>query len=267
MAADTPAPKKKVAKKKAAAKKAAKKSLKKKVAKKKVVAKKAVTAATSTTPVAGKPVISEHERLELIGKGAYLISQKRHPHEGCMEGFDFELVERAVAALRAMVDYAEWLRRPPRIITRFPVYRTYITDDRVGPEDRRDLDWAISRARRETALGDRTVFDFLHAALSTDLVGTRGYERSDVVATAMHFQQLTGPAMAKGLEDTAFYRYARLLALNEVGGDPSRFGETRKELHAWLDASGSEGRSLPRGTGRIADVAVGGEPRRRSVDR
>ena len=64
MAADTPAPKKKVAKKKAAAKKAAKKSLKKKVAKKKVVAKKAVTAATSTTPVAGKPVISEHERLE-----------------------------------------------------------------------------------------------------------------------------------------------------------------------------------------------------------
>ena len=83
MAADTPAPKKKVAKKKAAAKKAAKKSLKKKVAKKKVVAKKAVTAAT---PVAGKPVISEHERLELIGKGAYLISQKRHPHEGCMEG-------------------------------------------------------------------------------------------------------------------------------------------------------------------------------------
>ena len=86
MAADTPAPKKKVAKKKAAAKKAAKKSLKKKVAKKKVVAKKAVTAATSTTPVAGKPVISEHERLELIGKGAYLISQKRHPHEGCMQG-------------------------------------------------------------------------------------------------------------------------------------------------------------------------------------
>ena len=66
------------------------------------------------------------------------------------------------------------------VITRFPVYRTYITDDSVRPEDRRDLDWAVSRARKETALVDHTVFDFLHAALSTDLVGTRGYERADV---------------------------------------------------------------------------------------
>ena len=69
------------------------------------------------------------------------------------------------------------------IITRFPVYRTYITEDGAKPEDRRDLDWAVSRARRETALVDHTVFDFLHAALSTDLVGTRGYERADVIAT------------------------------------------------------------------------------------
>ena len=98
------------------------------------------------------------------------------------------------------------------IITRFPVYRTYITADGVRPEDRRDLDWAISRARKETALVDHTVFDFLHAALSTDLVGTRGYERADVIATAMHFQQLTGPVMAKAMEDTAFYRYNRLVS-------------------------------------------------------
>jgi (1->4)-alpha-D-glucan 1-alpha-D-glucosylmutase len=112
------------------------------------------------------------------------------------------------------------------IITRFPVYRTYITEDGVKPEDRRYLDWAVSRARRETALIDHTVFDFLYAALSTDLVGTRGYERADVIATAMHFQQLTGPVMAKSLEDTAFYRYNRLVSLNEVGGDPSHFGES-----------------------------------------
>jgi (1->4)-alpha-D-glucan 1-alpha-D-glucosylmutase len=112
------------------------------------------------------------------------------------------------------------------IITRFPVYRTYITEDGVKPEDRRYLDWAVSRARRDTALIDHTVFDFLYAALSTDLVGTRSYERADVIATAMHFQQLTGPVMAKSLEDTAFYRYNRLLSLNEVGGDPSHFGES-----------------------------------------
>ena len=117
------------------------------------------------------------------------------------------------------------------IITRFPVYRTYITDDSVKPEDRRDLDWAVSWARRETALVDHTVFDFLHAALSTDLVGTRGYERSDVIATAMHFQQLTGPVMAKSVEDTAFYRYHRLVSLNEVGGEPDNFGVSPSAFH------------------------------------
>jgi (1->4)-alpha-D-glucan 1-alpha-D-glucosylmutase len=117
------------------------------------------------------------------------------------------------------------------IITRFPVYRTYITEDGAKPEDRRDLDWAVSRARRETALVDHTVFDFLHAALSADLVGTRGYERGDVIATAMHFQQLTGPVMAKSLEDTAFYRYNRLVSLNEVGGEPNQFAIRPSAFH------------------------------------
>jgi (1->4)-alpha-D-glucan 1-alpha-D-glucosylmutase len=117
------------------------------------------------------------------------------------------------------------------IITRFPVYRTYITEDGVQQEDRRDLDWAVSRARKETGLVDQTVFDFLHAALSTDLVGTRGYERADVIATAMHFQQLTGPVMAKSLEDTAFYRYHRLISLNEVGGEPGNFGVSLSAFH------------------------------------
>jgi (1->4)-alpha-D-glucan 1-alpha-D-glucosylmutase len=117
------------------------------------------------------------------------------------------------------------------IITRFPVYRTYITAEGARPEDRRDLDWAVSGARRETALVDTTVFDFLHAALSTDLVGTRGYERADVIATAMHFQQLTGPVMAKAMEDTAFYRYNRLVSLNEVGGEPNHFGVSPGAFH------------------------------------
>ena len=92
----------------------------------------------------------------------------------------------------------------------------------------------MSRARKETALVDHTVFDFLHAALSTDLVGTRGYERSDVIATAMHFQQLTGPVMAKSLEDTAFYRYNRLVSLNEVGGEPNHFGVSPSAFHHLL---------------------------------
>jgi hypothetical protein len=84
--ADTPAPKKKVAKKKVAAKKVASKSVKKKVAKKKVAATKTASPVRPSTPAAsGRTVISQQERLELIGKGAYLISRKRHPHEGCMD--------------------------------------------------------------------------------------------------------------------------------------------------------------------------------------
>jgi (1->4)-alpha-D-glucan 1-alpha-D-glucosylmutase len=117
------------------------------------------------------------------------------------------------------------------IITRFPVYRTYITDAGPKPEDRRDLDWAINHARKETGIVDQSVFDFLHAALVTDLGGLRDYRRRDVVAIAMHFQQLTGPVMAKSLEDTTFYRYQRLVSLNEVGGEPVHFGTTPSAFH------------------------------------
>jgi (1->4)-alpha-D-glucan 1-alpha-D-glucosylmutase len=117
------------------------------------------------------------------------------------------------------------------LIACFPVYRTYITTHGAQPEDRRDLDWAVSQARKQSNLVDHSVFEFLHAALSTDLAGTRGYRRRDVIATAMHFQQLTGPVMAKSLEDTTFYRYNRLISLNEVGGEPQHFGVSPAAFH------------------------------------
>src|SRR5260370_18343960 len=55
--------------------------------------------------------------------------------------------------------------------------------------------------------------------------------RDEVMRVAMHFQQVTGPVMAKAAEDTAFYRYFRLIALNEVGGDPRRFGMSVAAFH------------------------------------
>jgi (1->4)-alpha-D-glucan 1-alpha-D-glucosylmutase len=116
------------------------------------------------------------------------------------------------------------------VIACFPVYRTYITAAGARAEDRRDLDWAISQARKQTALLDISVFDFLHLALGADLAAT-GYRRRDVVATAMRSQQLTGPVMAKSLEDTAFYRYVRLVSLNEVGGEPQHFGVSPGAFH------------------------------------
>lgn len=118
------------------------------------------------------------------------------------------------------------------VAAHFPIYRTYVTPRRVSDQDRRYIGWAVARARK-TARGDTTVYDFLESVLDTSLVRRRGafYKRRSVFDFAMHFQQYTGPVMAKGYEDTALYRYNRLIALNEVGGDPRRFGLSVGAFH------------------------------------
>lgn len=115
----------------------------------------------------------------------------------------------------------------------FPVYRTYVDTRGVTADDRRDIDWAISQARKRATRQDASVFDFIHAVLTADLVKARasGYSRPAVTRFAMHFQQFTGPVMAKSLEDTSFYRFNRLLSLNEVGSDPRRFGTSIAAFH------------------------------------
>lgn len=123
------------------------------------------------------------------------------------------------------------------VVACLPVYRTYVTADRVEEVDRRYLDWAIGRARKLAGAADASVYDFLLAALSTDIGrdgargGQRGYNPEDVVHVAMKAQQFSGPVMAKALEDTAFYRYFRLVSLNEVGGEPGRFGTSVSAFH------------------------------------
>ncbi|MCG6122295.1 MAG: malto-oligosyltrehalose synthase [Microvirga sp.] len=119
------------------------------------------------------------------------------------------------------------------IVARFPVYRTYIDQSQPAAEDRRDIDWAIAQARRADDAPDASVFDFLHDLLTTDLVARprSGFSRNAVVRLAMKVQQYSGPVMAKGLEDTAFYRYNRLVSLNEVGGHPDHFGVSVAAFH------------------------------------
>ncbi|MCB9959863.1 MAG: malto-oligosyltrehalose synthase [Rhodospirillaceae bacterium] len=119
------------------------------------------------------------------------------------------------------------------IVTHFPVYRTYITETGSSEEDLRYLDWAISQARRTATIADRSMFDFLGEVLTTDLRRQRGrgYKSRDILKTALKFQQLTGPVTAKAIEDTAFYRYYRLVALNEVGGEPSWFANSPAAFH------------------------------------
>jgi (1->4)-alpha-D-glucan 1-alpha-D-glucosylmutase len=115
-------------------------------------------------------------------------------------------------------------------IAAFPVYRTYVRPD--GSRDATDaqiVTRAIRVARRKNPEVNPSVFTFLKDQLLFDLQGDEDKERAEF---AMRFQQLTGPVVAKGVEDTAFYTYVRFIALNEVGGSPERFGTSIPTFHA-----------------------------------
>ena len=108
-------------------------------------------------------------------------------------------------------------------ILHFPVYRTYLTSAATSGHDRALISETVGRARADWFAADEGIFDFLRDTLTMDLIkpGRAAHSAPRVRRFALKVQQFTGPVMAKSLEDTAFYRYHRLLALNEVGGDPS----------------------------------------------
>jgi (1->4)-alpha-D-glucan 1-alpha-D-glucosylmutase len=114
----------------------------------------------------------------------------------------------------------------------FPVYRTYLTPDRLSKADTARIEQAITLARRRGRAADLSVFDFLREVLLMRIAEGRSDEfREQVTRLALQLQQYTAPVMAKGVEDTAFYLYNRLVCLNEVGGDPAQFGVTLNEFH------------------------------------
>lgn len=115
----------------------------------------------------------------------------------------------------------------------FPVYRTYVTEAGASALDRRDIEWAVGRARKMSRNPDKTIYDFVQSILTLDLLARteRQYRRADVIRAAMMWQQFTAPVMAKSAEDTAFYRWLRLVSLNEVGGQPERFGTPLEAFH------------------------------------
>jgi len=118
------------------------------------------------------------------------------------------------------------------VLAFFPVYRTYVTGRGVSEEDRRTVDWAVALARKRSFESDVSVYDFLREALLAG-TGLAGQPRQceDLLEFSMKFQQVSAPVAAKGVEDTALYRYNRLLCLNEVGADPRRFGVSTQALH------------------------------------
>jgi (1->4)-alpha-D-glucan 1-alpha-D-glucosylmutase len=141
---------------------------------------------------------------------------------------------RIAAGNRKTRDYtASGLRKAlAEIAARFPVYRTYVSPRGVAESDRRWIDWAVSAAKRASRIADPGVFDFVRGVITLDVAPASGERRRDMLRFAMRFQQFTAPVAAKGVEDTAFYRYNRLIALNEVGGQPARFGLSLKAFHA-----------------------------------
>ena len=119
-----------------------------------------------------------------------------------------------------------------KVIASFPVYRTYVSPGRVSDTDVRYIRSAIATAKGRSPAADTSIFDFVGEVLLTSIAeGQDPAYRNAVTNFAMKFQQITGPVMAKGLEDTAFYRYNRLVSLNDVGSDLHRFGTTTAELH------------------------------------
>jgi (1->4)-alpha-D-glucan 1-alpha-D-glucosylmutase len=140
------------------------------------------------------------------------------------------------------------------IISAFPVYRTYVGEPvpagaatagagaprppggdhpLVSPRDREYIARAVGRAKLHTPIMSASIFDWIEEVLTLRApAGTSEADREERLDFVRRFQQITGPVTAKGYEDTVFYRFNRLVSLNEVGGDPSRFGTSLAEFHA-----------------------------------
>jgi (1->4)-alpha-D-glucan 1-alpha-D-glucosylmutase len=190
---------------------------------------------------------SSADRLESLYRaatafeGRYGVLLREAKAEVLESSFASEL-EGAVSDLKRLADsdrrtrdYTVYAihRALVEIVARLPVYRTYLGESEPGPEDRALIESTIEAAKRSSMLPDRTVHDFAAAIILGDAMpeGAARLDSDLVRRFRRRFQQLTGPVMAKSLEDTLFYRYVRMLSLNEVGGDPNRFGVSLDEFH------------------------------------
>jgi (1->4)-alpha-D-glucan 1-alpha-D-glucosylmutase len=117
------------------------------------------------------------------------------------------------------------------VIACFPVYRSYIGEQGPRDLDRRHVETAVRRAALRNPLMSFRVLRFIRDLLLEPPPAGAEEDRAERHRFAGTFQQVTAPVMAKGVEDTAFYVYNRLVSLNEVGGDPGRFGVSPEALH------------------------------------
>ena len=149
------------------------------------------------------------------------------------------LLVRIAAGHYSTRDYTEDRLRAAleAYVLEFPIYRTYVGNTGASDSDRGVISRTIANVRVAWPGPDPEIFDFLRDILTLDLISaSRSYSRSRVRDFTSRLQQFTGPLMAKSLEDTAFYRYHRLIALNEVGNNPSEAGIDAADFHRKMDA-------------------------------
>ncbi len=117
------------------------------------------------------------------------------------------------------------------VLSRFPVYRTYATEEGLLPGDRQYVEEVIQQTKVYAPLLLHEL-NFIEKLLLLEYdESLTEAEKEEWLYFVMRVQQYTGPLMAKGVEDTALYVYNRLISLNEVGGEPNRFGISISELH------------------------------------
>ncbi|MFW5791185.1 MAG: malto-oligosyltrehalose synthase [Desulfohalobiaceae bacterium] len=120
------------------------------------------------------------------------------------------------------------------LLARFPVYRTYIDERGISEQDRHIVTSALDESQRSLPSLEKEFLFIRRYLLLSGLKDSSPEERRLWLAFVHRFQQLTGPLMAKGFEDTLLYVYNRLLSLNEVGGNPERFGCPPGAFHDWM---------------------------------
>ncbi len=120
------------------------------------------------------------------------------------------------------------------LLVHFRVYRTYAGPAGSSEHDRQAMDWAAAGARRTVPATGRHLLELVVSWLSGDDLRhvPAGSRRQERVRAMVRFQQLSAPTAAKSVEDTAFYRYGRLISRNEVGSEPSQFALTPQALHS-----------------------------------
>ena len=120
------------------------------------------------------------------------------------------------------------------LLVHFHVYRIYAGAAGMSQADRTAMDWALAGARRTVRVVDRHLLELLAKWLSGENLRSlpAGTRRRELVRAMVRFQQLSAPTAAKSVEDTAFYRYGRLISRNEVGTEPSQFAMTENAYHA-----------------------------------